>query len=71
MAYQPDIVVVDKLRKMVVVIDVAVPNDSNFRKYQGLKEELKEELKKMWKLKVAEVPEIIEALSAVSPKLGE
>ncbi|MGZ7254081.1 hypothetical protein ACXWO5_10720, partial [Streptococcus pyogenes] len=43
-ANQPDIVVVDKQKKTAVVIDVAVPNDSNIRKkeheklekYQGL-----------------------------------
>ncbi|TWW73335.1 hypothetical protein D4764_15G0007290 [Takifugu flavidus] len=31
-ANQPDIVVVDKHRKTVVVIDVAIPSDSNIRK---------------------------------------
>ncbi|TWW59398.1 hypothetical protein D4764_06G0009280 [Takifugu flavidus] len=46
-ANQPDIVVVDKHQKTVVVIDVAIPSDSSIRKkehkklekYQGLKEE--------------------------------
>ncbi|TWW69263.1 hypothetical protein D4764_18G0000690 [Takifugu flavidus] len=46
MANQPDIVVVDKHQKTVVVIDVAILSDSNIRKkeheklekYQGLKE---------------------------------
>ncbi|CAI5667744.1 unnamed protein product [Oreochromis niloticus] len=71
-ANQPDIVVVDKQEKTAVVIDVAVPNDSNIRKkeheklekYQGLREELE----KMWREKVTVV---IGALGGVTPKLGE
>lgn len=45
---QPDVLVVDKQEKRPVVVDVAIPNDSNLRKkeqgklekYQGLKEQL-------------------------------
>uniref|UniRef100_A0A669EZW7 Reverse transcriptase domain-containing protein n=1 Tax=Oreochromis niloticus TaxID=8128 RepID=A0A669EZW7_ORENI len=74
-ANQPDIVVVDKQKKTAVVIDVAVPNDSNIRKkeheklekYQGLREELE----RMWRIKVTVVPVVIGALGAVTPKLGE
>uniref|UniRef100_A0A3P9CTW7 C2H2-type domain-containing protein n=1 Tax=Maylandia zebra TaxID=106582 RepID=A0A3P9CTW7_9CICH len=74
-ANQPDIVVVDKQKKTAVVIDVAVPNDSNIRKkeheklekYQGLREELE----RMWRVKVTVVPVVIGALGAVTPKLGE
>lgn len=48
MAYQPEMIVVDKQRKMVVVINVAIPNCGNIRrkeheklkKTQGLREEL-------------------------------
>ena len=48
LANQPDIVVIDKQKKEAVVIDIAVPSDSNIKnkeykkleKYQGLKEEL-------------------------------
>ncbi|KAF7666275.1 hypothetical protein LDENG_00113730, partial [Lucifuga dentata] len=55
LANQPDVVVVDKEQKRAVVIDVAVPADSNIRKkehekiekYQGLKEELE----RTWKVK--------------------
>ncbi|CAI5660153.1 unnamed protein product [Oreochromis niloticus] len=65
-ANQPDIVVVDKQKKTAVVIDVAVPNDSNIRKkeheklekYQGLREELE----RMWRVKVTVVPVVIGAL---------
>ncbi|XP_076747453.1 uncharacterized protein LOC143421715 [Maylandia zebra] len=74
-ANQPDIVVVDKQKKTAVVIDVAVPNDSNIgkkeheklEKYQGLREELE----RMWRVKVTVVPVVIGALGAVTPKLGE
>ncbi|KAF7666152.1 hypothetical protein LDENG_00119050 [Lucifuga dentata] len=68
-------VVVDKEQKRAVVIDVAVPADSNIRKkehkkikkYQGLKEELE----CTWKVKSKVVPVVIGALGAVTPKLGE
>ncbi len=75
MANQPDIVLIDKQQKKAVVIDVAIPSDSNIRKkeheklekYQGLKEELE----KMWKVRATVVPVVIGALGAVTPKLGE
>ncbi|KAF7647953.1 hypothetical protein LDENG_00164190, partial [Lucifuga dentata] len=74
LANQPDMVVVDKEQKKAVVIDVAVPADSNIRKkehekiekYQGLKEELE----RTWKVKSKVVPVVIVALGAVTPKLG-
>ncbi|KAF7643158.1 hypothetical protein LDENG_00244290 [Lucifuga dentata] len=68
-------VVVDKEQKRTILIDVAVPADSNIRKkehqkiqkYQGLKEELE----RTWKVKSKVVPVVIGALGAVTPKLGE
>ncbi|TWW77705.1 hypothetical protein D4764_12G0010950 [Takifugu flavidus] len=73
-ANQPDIVVVDKHRKTVVVIDVAIPSDSNIRKkeheklekYQGLKEEME----RMWGMKATVVPVVIWTLWAVTPNLS-
>ncbi|TWW73485.1 hypothetical protein D4764_15G0008790 [Takifugu flavidus] len=73
-ANQPDIVVVDKHRKTVVVIDVAIPSDSNIRKkeheklekYQGLKEEME----RMWGMKATVVPVVIGTLGVVTPKLS-
>ena len=67
--------VVDKEQKMALVIDVAVPVDSDIRKkehekikkYQGLKEQLKQ----MWKVKCNEIPVVVGALGAVTPKLRE
>ncbi|KAF7663723.1 hypothetical protein LDENG_00203700, partial [Lucifuga dentata] len=75
LANQPDMVVVDKEQKRAVVIDMAVPADSNIRKkehqkiqkYQGLKEELE----RTWKVKSKVVPVVIGAPGAVTPKLRE
>ena len=72
---QSDIVVVNKQEKKEVVVDVAIPSDSNIRKqehekldnYQGLKDELEG----MWGGKVSAVPVVIGALGAVTPKLGD
>ena len=56
MANQPVIVVVYKLQKKAVVVDVAIPSDSNTKKKQWKNVEknkgLKEEAEKMWEVKV-------------------
>ncbi|TWW69265.1 COP9 signalosome complex subunit 1 [Takifugu flavidus] len=68
-ANQPDIVVVDKHQKTVVVIDVAIPNDSNIRKKEHKKLEkyqgLKEEMERMWGMKAIVVPVVIGTLGEV------
>ncbi|TWW66946.1 hypothetical protein D4764_20G0009780 [Takifugu flavidus] len=73
-ANQPDIVVVDKHQKRVVVIDVAIPSDSNFRKkeHERLEKDqgLKEEIERMWGVKATVVPIVIGTLGAVIPKLS-
>ena len=70
---QPDIVVIDKEKKEAVVIDIAVPSNSNIKKkeYEKLEKHqgLKEELERTWKVKVKVVPVVIGALGAVTPKL--
>ncbi|KAF7665893.1 hypothetical protein LDENG_00129980 [Lucifuga dentata] len=75
LANQPDMVVVDKEQKRAIVIDVAVPADSNIRKKEHEKIEKyqgpKEELEWTWKVKSKVVPVVIGALGAVTPKLGE
>ncbi|TWW80141.1 hypothetical protein D4764_10G0011710 [Takifugu flavidus] len=73
-ANQPDVVVIDKHQKTVVLIDVAIPSDSNIRKkeheklekYQGLKEEIE----RMWGMKATVVPVVIGTLGAVTPNLN-
>ena len=70
---RPDIVVVNKVEKTTVFIDVACPMDHNvqlkeeekIRKYG----ELKFEIEKVWKTKVKIVPVIIGALGSVSNNL--
>lgn len=66
-ANQPDIVVVDKQRNTAAVI----PNESNIRKKEHKYQGLREELKKMQRVKVTVVPLVIGALRAVTPKLGK
>lgn len=73
LASQSD-VVVDKDQRTAVVIDVAVSSDSNIRKeYEELQkyQDLKEELKGIWKVKVKVLPVVVGAFGAVTPKLGE
>ncbi|TWW59309.1 hypothetical protein D4764_06G0008390 [Takifugu flavidus] len=61
-------------RKTVVVIDVAIPSDSNIRKKEHKKLEkyqgLKEEMERMWWMKATVVPVVIGALGAVTPNLS-
>ncbi len=61
---------IDKQQKKTVVIDVAILSDSNIRKLEKY-QRLKEELKKMWRVKATVVPVVIGALGAVAHKLGE
>lgn len=58
-----------------MVIDVAMPRDSNLRKEEYEKLEkykgMKEELEGIWKVKVKVVPVVVGTIKAVIPKLGE
>ena len=75
LANQPDIVVVNKQEKKAIVVDVAIPRNSNTRNREHEKLEkyhvLKEELQRMWRVKALVVPVVIGELWAVTPKLGE
>ena len=70
LANQQDIVVIDKQKKESVVIDIAVPSDSNIKQkeYEKLEkyQELKEELQRTWKVIAKVVPVVIGALGAVT-----
>ena len=65
-AQRPDLVVVDKAKKEITIIDFAVPADKNvcdkekekIDKYQ----DLKIELKLLWKMKARVVPVVVDAL---------
>ena len=70
---KPDIVVVDKVNKKCLIIDVAIPGDSRVGKKEEEKvekyQELRQEIIKLLRLKRAEViPIIIGALGAVTKK---
>ena len=75
MSNQPDIKVVIKPLKEVVMIDVIISSGSNIKKkehgklekYQGCKEEME----KMWKVYATVMPVEIRALGAVTLKLVE
>lgn len=67
---EPDMVVVDKEQKTAAVIDVTIPAHSisnSSKKYQRLREQLEQ----MRKVKSEDVLVVIEALGAVTPKLGQ
>jgi hypothetical protein len=72
-ARRPDMVVVDKKKKEVTIIDFAVPADKNIcdkekekiEKYQ----DLKMELKRLWKMKVKVVPVVVGALGSIPKDL--
>ena len=55
------------------MLDAAIPSEGNIRQREHEKLEqcrgLKEELEKLWSVKVAVVPIVIRALGAVTPKL--
>lgn len=67
--------VLDKQQKRAAIVDMAVPADSNIRikeheeidNYQDLKYQLKE----MWKVKTVVIPVVIGALGAVTINQGQ
>ena len=73
-ARRPDIIVIDKKERKGIIIDIAVPVDvrvgekerEKVEKYQ----DLKREIGRLWKLKVAEVvPVVIGALGSVTKRI--
>jgi len=69
-ANKPDLVVVDKANKTLLIIDIACPLDINIGKKEQDKilkyQELKTELQRLWKLKGKVIPVVIGALGAVT-----
>ena len=69
-ANRPDIIVKDKTNKVCLLIDVAVPSDSNvsikeFEKKSKYKD-LEIEIQRMWKTKTKVIPVVIGALGVMS-----
>ncbi|KAL3979255.1 annexin A1 [Sarotherodon galilaeus] len=74
LANEPDIMVVEKGQKTKVVIDVAIPLNSNVEKKEHDKREnrgLEEQLEQMWKVKSKVVPVVTGALGAVTLNVKE
>ena len=71
---RPDIILVDKKNHTATIIDIAVPGDSRVAAKEQDKitvyQDLKREIKKLWKLKsVSVVPIVVGALGSVSVNL--
>ena len=72
-ARRPDLVIIDKEKKQVHIVDFAVPFDSRvvekekekIEKYQ----DLARELKKIWNMKVKVVPIVLRSLGTIPPLL--
>ena len=68
----PDIILVDKKAKKAIIIDIAVPNDSNIRStIEGKKEKYSElcfELTELWGIKNISVVPITLSNTGVIPK---
>ena len=75
-ARRPDLVFIDKKKREVVIIDVAIPGDDRVKDKELEKLEkyqlLKDEIAKVWRMrKVIVVPVVIAALGAVSVNFKE
>ena len=72
---RPDVVLLDKTKKMCHLIDIAVPGDirvaskemEKIEKYQ----DLARELRKIWQVKVKVVPVVVGALGTIPKALGK
>ena len=74
-ARRPNIVVVDKKKKEVKLIDIAIPGDSRVKDKEQEKiekyEQLKEEIARLWNMKrVTVIPVVIGALGCISNCFG-
>ena len=69
-ARRPDIVVVDKVKKETMIIDVAIPGDTRVcDKEHSL---LKDEITRLWQMKkVAVIPIVVGALGTITTKFDK
>ena len=72
-ARRPDIVLVDKIKKETVIIDVAIPGDTRVCDKEQEKIEkynlLKDEVARLWQMKkVAVIPIVVGALGTITTK---
>ena len=72
-ARRPDLVIVDKTANEAIIVDVAVPNDTNIQGKETEKiekyQDLRLEIQRMWDVKAKVVPVVIGALGAVTNNL--
>jgi len=72
-ARRPDLVVVDKMKKKVTLIDIAIPADKNVIEKEKEKitkyQDLRIELQRLWGMKVRVVPIVIGALGSIPKDL--
>ena len=68
-AQKPDLVLVDKKKKICQMIDFAVPRDSRIEEKEKDKiekyQELGRELQKIWNVKVKIIPLVVGSLGAI------
>ena len=68
-ANRPDIVIHDREKKMCILVDVAVPNDSNISAKEVEKlskyKDLEIEISRMWKTRTCVVPVVVGALGTI------
>ena len=71
---RPDIVIQKKKAKKTIIVDIAVPGDSNVRQKETEKyekyQDLAREIKRIWKSRTKVVPVVVGALGSVSTKLA-
>ena len=70
-ARRPDIIVINKKERKGIIIDIAVPADARVGEKEREKvekyQDLKREIRRLWKLKMVEVvPEVMGALGSVT-----
>ena len=74
-ARRPDMIIIDKVKKLCQIVDFAVPYDTKvntkevekIEKYQGLARELR----KLWNMKVSIIPVIVGALGTTQKNISK
>ena len=71
---RPDIVIQKKKAKETIIVDIAVPGDSNILQKETEKcekyQDLTREIQRIWKSRTKVVPVVVGALGSVSKKLA-
>ena len=69
----PNVIIIDKVKKLCQIVDFAVPYDTKVNTKEVGKiencQDLARELRKLWNMKVSNIPVIVEALGATSKNI--